>query len=177
MAESYYSLNSSGSEINLQLFALRQAIYFWRALKFEVEEKAEDEVDFYRERCVVIVDLLGLSVSQLLGQNNVDDPPRKGDRIPSPGHLWKRFVENTPASGELRPRGNDVTQFFNAYDRIRHFGTSDGDWVYDEINQLDFPTTTRHLRTAAAIWRSIVAARRDELNLKAFVEGELSDLE
>jgi hypothetical protein len=67
----YCHLHSTGSfpHTNLQLYSLRKAAEDWNALVDEIMARGEDGVHDLKERQSFIVNCLGLSLSQLLGQN------------------------------------------------------------------------------------------------------------
>mgnify|MGYP007053801879 CR=1 FL=1 len=74
----YYFIDSSGEDANLQLYSLKQAKLQWAALQDDLS--VSDQIEHFHEKCVFIICTIGLSVSQLLGQNN----PAPTDRVPSP---------------------------------------------------------------------------------------------
>lgn len=76
MTRRYYFIDSSGPDTNLQLYSLIQAKQHWSALKKDLEKS--EEVEQFHERCVFIICTIGLSVSQLLGQN----VPNPKERMP-----------------------------------------------------------------------------------------------
>jgi hypothetical protein len=76
----YYEVSTDGIYTNLQLYTLVQAQRYWNALVADHLEQKDATEDLV-ERCVFIVAILGLSVSQLLGQN---DPTPKERKIASP---------------------------------------------------------------------------------------------
>jgi hypothetical protein len=88
MIRKYYHLDSDGEDTNLQLFALRQARIYWQSLQ-EDHAKLGMDTPALVERSVFVLASLGLSISQLLGQNN----PNPTDRVPSPTALFKSIVD------------------------------------------------------------------------------------
>ena len=82
MAETKYYcyLESYGAYTNLQLYSLKKAYEEWETLS-ESYEQCGDNTENLKEKLVFVVSCLGLSLSQLLGQNAVNikeklDSPR-----------------------------------------------------------------------------------------------------
>jgi hypothetical protein len=118
----YYFIDSNGEDTNLQLYSLKQAKLYWADLERDLAES--EEVEHFHERCVFVICTMGLSVSQLLGQNN----PQPNERVPPPSTIFNSLVGTTTAptaTGEAKlelgpmleaaaakecPRGFDLTQ-------------------------------------------------------------------
>ena len=140
----YYYQQSWGVGTNLQLHSLRQAWRLWKELQFKKNDKIKDSR--IRERCVVIVDLLGLSLSQLLGQNFSKS---NTDKVPPPKSLLESFLNSSdlPKNTESDIR-NRFEKFITFYDDIRHFGVS----KHDTIDQLTFEETERFINLTIELW-------------------------
>jgi hypothetical protein len=153
----YYIRESYGIGTNLQLYSLRQAWRCWQDLTSQKDLVGEGKI---RERCVVIVDLLGLSLSQLLGQNT----PHTSPRIPAPRKLLPVFLDQTTIpeaqKNSLITRFND---FLNTYDDCRHFGIP----KHEKLNNLDLKATESFFNLAIQIWDMVIehfrAGREDEV--------------
>jgi hypothetical protein len=85
----YYFIDSSGEDTNLQLYSLKQAKLQWASLEQDLVESA-DQVEHFHDRCVFIICTMGLSVYQLLGQNN----PQPSERVPSPTNIFAALVDH-----------------------------------------------------------------------------------
>jgi hypothetical protein len=115
----YYVRDTSGEHTNLQLYALKQAVRYWDELQRDIVEHGEGATDWVRERCVFVLAALGLSISQLLGQNN----PNPTDKVPYLPELFEDFVRAhhlTEAPIAKFKRFNDL------YNGCRHFGLTAG---------------------------------------------------
>lgn len=165
----YYFIDSSGEDTNLQLYSLKQAKLHWLALEGDLAQG--DEVEHFHERCVFIICTMGLSVSQLLGQNN----PTPSDRVPSPAKIFGSFIEEYQLDPVLKDQFQD---FIDTYDHCRHFGlTSDGGRHW-QVSQVTFEKTRRLYEFGLRVWASVIDVYRrdpknelDELDL-AEVENE-----
>lgn len=87
----YFHLDTAGvdgEDTNLQIYSLRKAKRDWAELVRDYA-KYGDETDNLRERCVFVLATLGLSISQLLGQND----PDVGADVRHPIQIFDAFVE------------------------------------------------------------------------------------
>jgi len=158
----YYFIDTSGEDTNLQLYSLKQAKLHWAALQRDLAQG--DEVEHFHERCVFTICTIGLSVSQLLGQNN----PAPGNRVPSPFKIFESLVEEY----QLDPALNDQFQdFIDTYDQCRHFGlTSDGSRHW-QVSQVTLDKTRKLYEFGLLVWTTVIDVyRRDPKN-------ELDDLD
>jgi hypothetical protein len=89
----FYRLDSGLAVTNLQLFALYKATETW----LEIKDTHEDYASQTRGPCAFVVATMGLSLSQLLGQNPVKIP-HEDDGVASPEEAL-RLVR-----GGARPR-------------------------------------------------------------------------
>lgn len=142
----YYVRESWGIGTNLQLHSLRKAWRCWLDLRSKKYSLSESRI---RERCVIIVDLLGLSLSQLLGQN-VAIPSK---RVPPPQELLPSFLNQT---GLPKQQKTSVIKRFNQflafYDDCRHFGTP----KHVRIDRLSLQATEAFLNLAIEIWDLVI---------------------
>ncbi len=67
---------------NLQLYSLKKAADGWNELLDAVEESGVEQVNHLTERLAFILSCLGLSLSQLIGQNC---PSPDKERMDQPG--------------------------------------------------------------------------------------------
>lgn len=147
MSESVYCVRESyGIYTNLQLYSLRQAWRCWRELNQEKDNLTEEKC---RERFVVVIDLLGLSLSQLLGQN----VQHSSSRVAPPKQLLARFLNTTNYSDETKENLNDrFAEFVNFYDDCRHFGLP----KHEIINSLTYSKTEQFVNLALEIWDRVI---------------------
>jgi hypothetical protein len=142
----YYYRESWGVGTNLQLHSLRQAWRLWGDLR---QKQGFLKPSRITERCVVIIDLLGLSMSQLLGQNfsRSLEP-----RIPSLENLWKSFLGVVSLTEEKKESLKHRFQAFLVfYDDCRHFGTA----KHDKIDTLTLEATVEYVELALDIWDAV----------------------
>ena len=149
----YYFIDSSGEDTNLQLYALKQAKFQWASLQRELSEG--DHIEHFHERCVFLICTIGLSVSQLLGQNN----PIPDERVPSPKHIFDRLVDLLGLDQALKMR---FREFIDTYDHCRHFGlTSDGSRHW-QVSQVTLDKTQDLYELGLLIWETVLGVfRRD----------------
>src|SRR5262245_60144804 len=124
----YCYLDSNGQrETNLQLFSLRRAIKEWEILQSKHDILSPDEA---MERNVFIVATLGLSLSQLLGQNFSTG----GNDTPELHVLFSSFlntvVQDSMEKNRLSHSFREMNLYYNS---CRHFGPI----KYQEINLLN----------------------------------------
>jgi len=142
----YYYRESWGVGTNLQLHALRQAWRLWEELRSKKDALGLSRM---RERCVVIVDLLGLSLSQLLGQNLSSSSEW---RVPFLKDLWGRFKDVARIPNKCQTEIDKKFQDFMAfYDDCRHFGIS----KHEKINKLTAEATAGYIELALDIWDAV----------------------
>ena len=147
MNESIYCVRESyGIYTNLQLFSLRQAWRCWSELKQDKDNLTEEKC---LERYVVVIDLLGLSLSQLLGQNI----QHSSSRVDPPKQLLSRFLSITTYSDEIKENLIDrFKEFINYYDGCRHFGLP----KHEIINTLTYRKTEQFVNLALEIWDRVI---------------------
>ena len=142
----YYHRSSPGMGTNLQLYSLRQAWKCWQDLCSQKHQLGEGKI---RERCVHAVVLLGLSLSQLLGQNTA----LTSDSIPSPNKLLPVFLDETDISDIKKESLNSrFREFMDVYDACRHFGPP----KYQKLDNLDLKTTESFFNLTIEIWDIVI---------------------
>ena len=161
----YYHLDSNGEDTNLQLYSLKQAMKYWEELERDVMNYGDDVLDV-RERCVFVLASLGLSISQLLGQNN----PRPSNYVPHPNVLVRAFVEKHGLDPELKTKFERFNYFYNG---CRHFGLTTSRRGYDRVDQLTLAVAKECYAFGLELWQAVISVFRqdpksdlDELDLQ-----------
>ncbi|MAS92652.1 MAG: hypothetical protein CMO55_05590 [Verrucomicrobiales bacterium] len=144
----YYHLSTSGEDTNLQLYSYREAKRGWDSLYREYE-KYGDEADDLKERCVFVLATLGLSISQLLGQNN----PDVGERVPYPRNIFFNLVDTHQLDPRLKEKYNRFNYFYNG---CRHFGVTLNDSAHNKIDELTFKVASECFEFGLEIWRIVI---------------------
>ena len=158
----YCHLHSTGSlpRTNLQLYSLRKAAEDWNALVDEIMARGEDGVHDLKERQSFIVNCLGLSLSQLLGQNS---PSPEKDRMDQPGDLLKSILARSRVDRTTRRLLNRTFQEFLAYyGSTRHFGKNKDEKNYRTIENLTMQELDRFRRMTIDVWDTLIAMYRDD---------------
>ena len=138
----FYYRESWGIGTNLQLHSLRKAWRCWKDLQSKKDSLGESRI---RERCVVTVALLGLSVSQLLGQN----VPINSKDMPPPRRLLQIFLNKTSLPKQQKTSViKRYNRFLDFYDDCRHFGAP----KHERIGSLSLQDTEDFLYLAIEIW-------------------------
>ena len=162
----YYYLDSeppSNEQTNLQLYALREARKHWEDLRNDYEEAGES-TDKLKERCVFVLANLGLSISQLLGQNE----PTVGADVRYPRDIFHAFVDTHGLDPQLKTEFDEFNYFYNG---CRHFGKTTGGKGYDRIDQLTFSVAKECYEFGLKVWRTVIGVYREE------EENELEEFE
>lgn len=159
----YYHLDSSGDEdTNLQLYSLKQAKLQWTELERKVFSGGS--VPNLHERCVFIINILGISVSQLLGQNN----PYPTNRVPTPRDIFKSLVQKHNLSDTLI---SEFDNFIDAYDSCRHFGlTADGS-RHAQVSKFTYEETLNLYNFGLKVWDVVISIYKKD------PENDLQDLD
>jgi hypothetical protein len=95
------------------------------------------------------VAILGLSISQLLGQNN----PAPGRTIPSSTVLLRKFVELHGLDRSILKRFARFTYF---YDGCRHFGISESGIGHRRVDELTFEATKECWDIGMEVWLQVL---------------------
>jgi len=162
MTRRYYFIDSNGPDTNLQLYSLQQAMLYWSALEKELESKSQ--VEHFHERCVFIICTMGLSVSQLLGQN-VLEPSGK---VPSPSKIFESLIDKHNLDSSLK---NQFKDFIDTYDHCRHFGLTNNGSRHWEVSQITWEKTQNVYKFGLAVWEAVISIYRKDS------ETELEDLD
>lgn len=134
----YYSLYTSTGSLpptnNLQLYSLKQAANSWNPLVIEFMALGEDGVHALKERQTFVVNCLGLSLSQLLGQNSPSPDKQKMDQ---PRDLLNSVLKRSRIDRATRHRlDSTFREFIPYYDSTRHFGRNKDEKNYRRIEKL-----------------------------------------
>ncbi len=160
---SYYChLDSTGSleYTNLQLYSLQKAANDWNELVDLIADHGIDHVDRPRERLVFILSCLGLSLSQLLGQNC---PSPEKDKMDQPRVLLGTILIRAGVDRTKQRRLNKTfTDFLSYYGAVRHFGENKNKQNYLTVDQLTFRRLDRFLRMTIEIWDIVIAMYRED---------------
>jgi hypothetical protein len=142
----YCRRESEGSALstNLQLYSLREAAKGWNDLVETITLRGLGGVDELKERLVFILVCLGLSLSQLLGQNS---PFPDRDRMDQPGALLSNILARSHVDRTTRRRLYSTFQdFLSYYDSVRHFGRDRDEKNYRTIDRLTIEEMMREFR-------------------------------
>jgi hypothetical protein len=151
----YYRLDSSGVETNLQLYSLKQAAQYWNALVNEIDSLGDENVLDLKERIVFILSALGLSLTQLLGQNW---PVPDRDTHDSPGELLGLILKCSYLDKiEITRLNKGFADLLNAYGSIRHFGVNKDLANYASVDGLTFGSLKRQVKMTLDIWDAVIS--------------------
>lgn len=152
----YYFINTSGENTNLQLYSLKQAKLYWAALQCDLSSGYG--VEYFHERCVFVICTIGLSVSQLLGQNN----PAPSDSVPSPKKIFDALVDRHRLDPALKLK---FKEFIDVYDHCRHFGLTNDGSRYSQVSQVTLDKTRTQYEIGILVWDTVIGVfRRDPQN-------------
>lgn len=150
----YYHLDSNGEDTNLQLYSLKQAMTYWEQLESDLEAYGDDAPNV-RERSVFVLANLGLSISQLLGQNN----PDPSGSVPYPKELLAAFVVKHKLDPELITKFGRFNYFYNG---CRHFGLTTSGNGYSRIDQLTIPVARECYKFGLDLWQAVISVFRED---------------
>lgn len=160
---SYYAHIDSTESLeytNLQLYSLQKAANDWNELVDLVVDHGIDHLDRLRERLVFILSCLGLSLSQLLGQNC---PSPGKEKMDQPGVLLGNILIRADVDRTTRSRLNRTfMDFLSYYGAVRHFGENKNKQNYRLIDQLTLKRLDRFFRMTIEIWDIVIAMYRDD---------------
>lgn len=161
---SYYCRRlSPASEVdtNLQLYSLQQAAEAWNDLLNSIAwREGVDRVDHLKERLVFILSCLGLSLTQLLGQN-VPSPDK--NKMGPPGNLLGNILACSHVDQKTRHYLNGTFQdFLRYYGSLRHFGKNRNEQHYRTIDKLTIQELDRFRRMTIEIWDVVIAIFKDD---------------
>lgn len=155
MTHRYYLIDSDSSDpdTNLQLYSLRQAKLYWSSLENDLAKYGE--VDYFHERCVFIICTMGLSVSQLLGQN----VPEPSERVPPPSIIFENLIDKNNLDNNLK---NQFREFIDTYDHCRHFGLTNDGSRHWEVSQVTLEKTRKLYQFGLTVWEIVIEIFRQE---------------
>ena len=158
---SYYAHLDSASRFestNLQLYSLKKAACEWNELVDLIMDHGIGHFDHFKERRVFILSCLGLSLSQLLGQNC---PSPEKEKMDNPGVLMGKILKNDHVDRTKRRRLNSTfNDFLLYYDAVRHFGENKNQKNYRTIDQLTLKRLNRFVHMTVEIWDIIIEMHR-----------------
>ena len=132
------------------------------------EEPPNSNVENLKERCVFVLATLGLSISQLLGQND----PAIRDKVRYAIQIFDDFVDAHGLNPHLKTRFKQFNYFYNG---CRHFGKTTGGAGYTRIDELTFPVAKECFEFGMEVWKTVIGVHRkedesklDELDLDEF---------
>jgi hypothetical protein len=158
----YLKLDSENNpeHTNLQLYSLKKAANDWNELIDLIVDHGISHVDRPRERLVFILSCLGLSLSQLLGQNC---PSPEKEKMPMPGVLLSNILKEAGIDRTNQLRLNKTfTSFLTYYGAVRHFGENKNKQNYHLVNQLTPRIIDKFRRITIDIWDIIIAMYRND---------------
>jgi len=162
----YYCHLSSGSCVdttNLQLYSLQQAAACWNELVDLGVNRVIDATPHPKEQLAFILNCLGLSLSQLLGQNC---PSPEKEKMGQPGDLLSAVLERDSIDKTTKRRLNSTFKdFMSYYGAVRHFGINKGEENYQKLDRLTVKKLDLFRRMTIEIWDIVLAMyRNDEEN-------------
>jgi len=154
----YYRLESSGVETNLQLYSLKQAALYWNALVNERDASGEETILDLTERIVFVLSCLGLSLTQLLGQN-WPLPDRKTND--TAGELLGLILKCSHLDRtEVKRLNKGLADLLQSYGAIRHFGENKDLANYQAVDDLSVPRLKGFVKLTLDIWDTVINVQR-----------------
>jgi hypothetical protein len=150
-------------DTNLQLYSLQKAADEWNSLIKLINNNGINDVKYFKERLVFITNCFGLSLSQLIGQNN---PHPDKEVLGQPGDLFSNLLNQSNLDRITKNRLNKAFRdFLTYYSDIRHFGIVKEDRKYKSIDKLTIDKLDSFRRLTIEIWDIIISLyRKDEKN-------------
>ena len=138
------------NDINLQLYSLQKAAENWNELIYSIKQRTQSgDVNLRKEKLVFVLNCLGISLSQLLGQNS---PSPDNVRIDDPRKALRKILSENKIDGEKRDLILDqFAEFVKYYDTGRHFGLNKDRQKYRIIDQLTLEKLDHFRCTAITI--------------------------
>ena len=154
----YYYQDSSGVDTNLQLYSLKQAAAYWNNLSNQIDSNGEESLSDLKEQIVFILSALGLSLTQLLGQNwSVPDK----EKIDDPDKLLGYILECSHLDREKRTRlKKGFANLLRYYGAARHFGRNKDYKKYKDIDDLSIDVLKSFIKTTLEIWDAVINIQR-----------------
>lgn len=145
----YYYIDTNGDEkTNLQLYSLKQAKLYWAALEADLSHNTLT-TDIH-ERCAFIICTIGLSISQLLGQNH---PSPEEGRVTRPKAIFDLLVTKHSLDIALKEKFKD---FIDAYDHCRHFGLTSDNSRHVQVSQITVDKTRELYEFGLHVWQIVI---------------------
>ena len=166
-----HSDSALGYATNLQLYSLRQAYKNWKYLN---ENKGLSDSKIL-EICAFITATLGLSLSQLLGQNYPG--PYEEKRNPSPKKLFDKvmpvYIGDAAVMKDLK---NRFEELIDLYDASRHFGIDSDKYRHSQVGEINIQKVNELLNTTFEIWDLIILSKKNERNSELFDYENIKEL-
>ncbi|MDD5520319.1 MAG: hypothetical protein PHI84_05810 [Kiritimatiellae bacterium] len=141
---------------------MKKAAEAWNDLIENIRADGEANVPDLKERCVFILNCMGLSLSQLLGQNWPS--PAKED-MSSPGELLGNILKNSDIDRVERKRLNKgLKEILSYYGHARHFGQNKDDQNYHTIDELNVTKLNECRKIAIDIWDTLIQIFQQDKN-------------
>lgn len=159
---SYYAHLDSNEILctNLQLYSLQKAADDWNKLVDLIADHGIDPFDHPTERLVFILSCLGLSLSQLLGQNC---PSPDKDKMDPLGVLLSNILKQAGIDRTSQHRLNSIfAEFLSYYGAVRHFGKNKNRQNYCRVDELTPRILDRFRRMTIEIWDIVIAMYRED---------------
>lgn len=159
----YYRMDTEGDHTNLQLYSLRQAAHSWNDLVDEIGHVGEHDVSNLKERLVFILSCLGLSLSQLVGQNW---PNAEKEKMANPGEILGKILKSADIKRvKCKDLNKRFQEFLNYYGAIRRFGRTKDGQVYARVDEITLSEAARFIELTIEIWDTILSIfKRDRAN-------------
>lgn len=158
----YCHLDSPPSvdKTNLQLYSLQQAAGSWNEL---IDTLSDPTIEHNTERLAFILSCLGLSLSQLLGQNC---PFPEKQKIDQPGVLLGALLKRASIDRTKRRHLNTTFKsFLTYYGAVRHFGKVESEANFRKDDQLTLEKLDQFRQMTIDIWDVVIAIfRKDKEN-------------
>lgn len=151
----YYRLDSLGVETNLQIYSLKQAAQYWNALVNDIDATGEENVTDLTERAVFILSSLGLSLTQLLGQNwPIPDKSRHN----TPGEILGLILKCSHLDkNEIKRLNKGFADLLDSYGSVRHFGENKDLANYASVDDLSITKLKGFVKLALDIWDTVIS--------------------
>ncbi len=164
----YHRETSGHGKTNLQLFSLVQAIKYWGAAEIEFRKGHRDKAALL-EYYVFVIACLGLSLSQLLGQNY----SKEASSLPELHVLLSDIFQRIPAIDKNQKKRviNEFGKLIALYNQCRHFGITRGGKTHSEVAAISHDQVARYVSLTYEIWNLILNLYRTD------PQNELSELE
>lgn len=154
----YYCRCSSPAtpeDTNLQLYSLRKSADNWNNLVDSIEKQGVADVAELKEKLAFILNSLGLSLGQLLGQNFSSSDEKRVDDLKI---LFKNFLDRTNVDKNVRSHLTSVfNKFLPYYDSLRHFGLI----KHSIIDQLTVEKLDQFRRMTINIWDVVITFAKE----------------